>query len=64
MFDDQNLVSNAGLFAIATLSQSLGLQELIEDKVSLFGRVGGANPGRKLLTLIYAMTAVTGPMRP
>ena len=42
MFDDQNLVANAGLLAIATLSQSLGLQELIEEKVSLSGRVGGA----------------------
>ena len=57
VFDDQNLVANAGLLAIATLSQSLGLQELIEEKVSLSGRVGGANPGRKLLTLIHAMTA-------
>ena len=37
VFDDQNLVTNAGLLAIATLSQSLGLQELIEEKVSLAG---------------------------
>ena len=57
VFDDQNLVANAGLLAIATLSQSLGLRELIEDKVSLSGRVGGANPGGKLLTLVHAMTA-------
>ena len=32
VFDDQNLVANAGLLAIATLSQSLELQESIEDK--------------------------------
>ncbi len=57
VFDDQNLVANAGLIAVATLSQSLGLCELIEEKVSLSGRVGGANPGRKILTLVHAMTA-------
>ena len=56
-FDDPNLVANAGLFVIATLSESLGLRELVEDKVSLSGRVGGANPGRKILTLVHAMAA-------
>ena len=56
-FDDANLVSNAGLLLVSTMSQSLGLEKLIEEKVSLTGRVGGANPGRKLLTLIHAMTA-------
>lgn len=56
-FDDANLVSNAGLLLVSTMSQSLGLEKLIEEKVSLAGRVGGANPGRKLLTLIHAMTA-------
>ena len=57
VFDDQNLVANAGLILVSTMSESLGLEELMEEKVSLSGRVGGANPGRKLLTLIHAMTA-------
>ncbi len=57
VFDDQNLVANAGLLAIATLSQSLGLCESIEEKVSLTGRTGGANPGRNILTLVHAMAA-------
>ncbi len=57
VFDDQNLVANAGLILVSTMSESLRLEELIEEKVSLSGRVGGANPGRKLLTLIHAMTA-------
>ena len=41
VFDDQNLVANAGLLAIATLSQSLGLQELIKNKVPLSAWIGG-----------------------
>ena len=57
VFDDQNLVANAGLILVSTMSESLRLEELMEEKVSLSGRVGGANPGRKLLTLIHAMTA-------
>lgn len=56
-FDDHNLVANAGLILVSTLSESLGLCELIEEKVSLAGRVGGANPGRKILSLVHAMTA-------
>ncbi len=56
-FDDQNLVANSGLLLVSTLSQILGLEKLIDDKVSLSGRVVVANPGRKLLTLIHAMTA-------
>ena len=60
VFDDQNLVANAGLLAIATLSQGLGLCELIQEKVSLSGRTGGTNPGRKILTLVHAMTAGAG----
>lgn len=42
---------------VSTLSQSLGLEELIGSKVSLDKRVGGANPGAKVLTLVHAMTA-------
>ena len=57
VFDDPNLVANAGLLVVSTLSESLGLCELVEEKVSLAGRVGGANPGRKILTLTHAMTA-------
>jgi hypothetical protein len=56
-FDDSNLVSNAGLLLISTLSQSLELEKLIDEKVSLSGSIGGANPGRKILTLVHAMTA-------
>ena len=56
-FDDPNLVANAGLLLVATLSQRLGLEALINSTVRLVGRVGGARPGRKVLTLVHAMIA-------
>ena len=56
-FDDPNLVANAGLLAFATLSQRLGLEALIDSMVRLVGRVGGARPGRKVLTLVHAIIA-------
>jgi hypothetical protein len=56
-FDDPNLVANAGLLAFATLTQRLGLEALINATVRLVGRVGGARPGRKVLTLVHAIIA-------
>ena len=56
-FDDPNLVANAGLLLVATLSERLGLEALIDATVRLDGRVGGARPGRKVLTLAHAMCA-------
>ena len=56
-FDDSNLVANAGLLLVATLSQRLGLEALINETVRLGGRVGGSQPGRKTLTLVHALCA-------
>ena len=56
-FDDPNLVANAGLLLVATLSQRLGLEALIDTTVRLDGRVGGARPGRKVLTLAHSLCA-------
>ena len=56
-FDDPNLVANAGLLLVATLSQRLGLEALIDATVRLEGRIGGARPGRKVLTLVHALCA-------
>jgi hypothetical protein len=56
-FDDPNLVANAGLLLVATLTQRLGLETLIDSTVRLIGRIGGARPGRKVLTLVHAMIA-------
>ena len=55
IFDEPNLVSDAGLLLVATLTGRLGLEALIDSTVSLAGRVGGAWPGRKVLTLVHSM---------
>ncbi len=56
-FDDPNLVANAGLLLVATLVARLGLEALINTNVKLTGRVGGALPGRKILTLVHMIVA-------
>jgi hypothetical protein len=57
VFDDPNLVANAGLVTVATLAVRLGLERLINQTVRLVGRVGGANPGSKILTLVHMLVA-------
>lgn len=57
IFDDPNLVADAGLLLPATLSARLGTEAVIDSTVRLVGRVGGVRPGRKALTLIHAMVA-------
>ncbi|MFN8036712.1 MAG: IS1380 family transposase [Acidimicrobiia bacterium] len=56
-FDDESLVADAGLVLVATVVARLGLERLIDATVRLVGRVGGARPGRKVLTLVHAMIA-------
>jgi hypothetical protein len=56
-FDEPNLVANAGLLLVATLVSCLSLESLINQTVRLGGRVGGARPGRKVLTLVHALVA-------
>ena len=56
-FNDANLVANAGLLLVATLTRRLGLEALVDATLRLVGRVGGARPGRKVLTLVHAMIA-------
>jgi hypothetical protein len=56
-FDDETLVADAGLIVPATLVVRLGLEALINQSVRLVGRIGGALPGRKVLTLVAAILA-------
>jgi hypothetical protein len=56
-FDDPNVVANAGLLLSATLVERLGLEGLIDATVKLSDRVGGARPGRKVLSLVHSMMA-------
>jgi hypothetical protein len=50
------VVSDAGVVLVATLAQRLGLERLVDQSVRLRAdRPGGANAGRKVMALIYAM---------
>lgn len=57
VFDEPGLVANAGLVTVATLVERLGLEHLIDSSVRLVGRIGGAHPGRKILTLVHTLVA-------
>jgi Transposase DDE domain group 1 len=60
VFDDDNLVSCAGLVPVMTLAEQAGLSRLLGKKVQITEpriRSGAANPAPKLVTLIAAMCA-------
>lgn len=55
-FDDERVVSDAGVMLVATLAQRLGIEALAQDGVRLRrDRAGAANAGRKVMALLYAM---------
>jgi Transposase DDE domain group 1 len=55
-FDDERVVSDAGIALVATLAQRLGIEGLIDRFVLLRReRPGAANAGRKVMALIFAM---------
>jgi len=55
-FDDERVVSDAGVMLVATLVGRLGVETLAERLVRLRrDRPGAANAGRKVMALIYAM---------
>jgi hypothetical protein len=56
-FDDPSLVANAGLLLVATLVSRLDIEALVNSTVRMAGRVGGALPGRKVLSLVHAIVA-------
>ena len=57
-FDEQRLVSNAGLLVTATLADRLGIEELVNESVWLDPRLpGAALPGRKVMSLVHGMLA-------
>jgi hypothetical protein len=60
VFDDENLVSLAGLVPVMGLAEQTGLVEMLAEKVSIAGprvKSGSANPAPKLATLIAGMCA-------
>jgi hypothetical protein len=55
-FDDERVVSDAGIALVATLAGRLGIEGLVGRFVRLpRDRPGAANAGRKVMALIYAM---------
>src|SRR5665811_44891 len=56
-FDDPNLIANAGLLLPGTLAAHLDVQGVIDARVDLSGRTGGANTGIKAMTVVSALLA-------
>jgi hypothetical protein len=55
-FDDERVVSDAGIALVATLAGRLAIERLVSRFVRLRrDRPGAANAGRKVMALIYAM---------
>jgi len=57
-FDEQRLISDAGLLVCATLADRLGLEGLVNESVWLDPKApGAALPGRKVMSLLHGMLA-------
>jgi hypothetical protein len=57
-FNEERLISDAGLLLTATLAERLGIEELVNESVWLDPRApGAALPGRKVLSLVHGMLA-------
>ena len=55
-FDDERVVSDAGVVLVATLAQRLGVEALAGELVRLRRHLpGAANAGRKIVALLFAM---------
>jgi hypothetical protein len=55
-FDDERVVSDAGLMLLATVAERLGIEELARRLVRLRPkRPGAGSAGRKVMSLIFAM---------
>ena len=58
VFDDEHLVSYAGLVPVMTLAEQTGLSRLLGEKVHIAEpriKSGAANPSPKLVTVIAGM---------
>jgi hypothetical protein len=56
VFDDQRVVSDAGIVLVATLARRLGIEELAGRLVRLRrDRPGAANAARKVMALVFAI---------
>ncbi len=58
VFDEERLISDAGLLLTGSLAGRLGIEQLVNESVWLGHAVpGAALPGRKVMTLVHGMLA-------
>jgi hypothetical protein len=59
VFDDPNLIGDAGLVQVVGLAERIGLPGLVAGRVKITGAAnsGGANPAAKVMTLLAGMVA-------
>lgn len=59
VFDEPNLIADAGLVPVVRLAERAGLVELTEQAVGITGagNSGGTNPGAKVMSPVAAMCA-------
>jgi Transposase DDE domain group 1 len=56
VFDDERVVSDAGVMLVAMLAERLGIEALAQRRVRLRrDRPGAANAGRKVMAVLFAM---------
>jgi hypothetical protein len=59
VFDDPNLITDAGLVPMLALAEQIGLPDLVTDHVAITGAANGAgaNPAAKVMSLLAGMVA-------
>jgi hypothetical protein len=59
VFDDPNLIADAGLVPVLALANQIGLPELVAEHVAITGAANsaGANPAAKVMSLLAGMVA-------
>lgn len=60
VFDDENLVSSAGLMPVMALAEQAGLSDLVEQRISIESSLvaaAGANPAGKVTSIVAGMAA-------
>jgi hypothetical protein len=59
VFDDSNLIADAGLVPVVALAEQVGLPELVSEMVRITGAANsaGANPAAKVMSLLAGMVA-------
>jgi hypothetical protein len=59
VFDDPNLIADAGLVPVVALAEQVGLSELVAEHVAIVGAANsaGANPAAKVMSLVAGMVA-------